>query len=136
MKKMRKNNKGFTLVELIIVVAIIAVLSAVAVPQYIKYVEKSRVGVDESYISEVAHNLEIIGATDPKVNGTAVEVTFTAAGDLSTTNTDVSPELEGLFPEQKFVSKHYKTDGNGANVKINLATTGIVSITGTKNING
>ena len=42
MKKIRKSNKGFTLVELIIVIAIIAVLAAVAAPQYIKYVERSR----------------------------------------------------------------------------------------------
>ena len=59
MKKMRKNNKGFTLVELIIVVAIIAVLSAVAAPQYIKYVERSRQGVDASTLEEVRHAVEV-----------------------------------------------------------------------------
>jgi type IV pilus assembly protein PilA len=40
------DNKGFTLVELIIVIAIIAVLAAVLAPQYIKYVEKSRWSTD------------------------------------------------------------------------------------------
>ncbi len=39
---MKKNNKGFTLVELIIVVAIIAVLAAVLAPQYLRYVERAR----------------------------------------------------------------------------------------------
>ncbi len=39
---MKRNNRGFTLVELIIVVAIIAVLAAVLAPQYLQYVEKSR----------------------------------------------------------------------------------------------
>lgn len=43
---MKSDNKGFTLVELIIVIAIIAVLSAFAVPQYTKYVEKSKVAMD------------------------------------------------------------------------------------------
>ena len=42
-----KNNKGFSLVELIIVVAIMAVLIGVLAPQYIKYVEKSRKSTDE-----------------------------------------------------------------------------------------
>ena len=140
MKKFRKNNKGFTLVELIIVVAIIAVLSAVLVPQYIQYVEKSRIGVDESYISEVAHNIEIIGATDPKVNNKTVTVKFAAdgaikdAGDTDEANA-VDAELTALFPagKQKFVSNYYK--GLAADtVKIQLKSNA-VAIAGTKNIN-
>lgn len=38
-----KKNKGFTLIELIIVVAILTVLVGVLTPQYTKYVEKAGV---------------------------------------------------------------------------------------------
>ena len=46
MKKM--NNKGFSLVELIVVIAIMAVLVGVLAPQFIKYVESSRRSTDVS----------------------------------------------------------------------------------------
>ena len=60
LQKNRKNkNKGFTLVELIIVIAIIAVLAAVLAPQYIRYVENSKVSVDKNAMDELSHSVEV-----------------------------------------------------------------------------
>ena len=50
-----KNNKGFSLVELIVVVAIMAVLMAVLVPTLVRNVEKTRVQKDKSAIADVRH---------------------------------------------------------------------------------
>ena len=43
---MKKNNRGFTLAELLIVVAIIAVLVAIAIPVFTSQLEKSREATD------------------------------------------------------------------------------------------
>ena len=49
----KTNNKGFSLVELIIVIAIMAILVGVLAPQYLKYVEKSRVSADMDQLDSV-----------------------------------------------------------------------------------
>ena len=53
MRKERMNNKGFSLVELIIVIAIMAILAAALAPQLMKYIEKSRVSTDATSCSSI-----------------------------------------------------------------------------------
>jgi type IV pilus assembly protein PilA len=53
MKGIKTNNKGFSLVELIIVIAIMAILVAVLAPQYLKYVERSRYSRDVQTVDQL-----------------------------------------------------------------------------------
>ena len=65
----KKDNKGFTLVELVIVIAILAILVGLLAPQYTKYVEKSRKTAD-------ANNLEEIIGHIRQVTNTPVAIGF------------------------------------------------------------
>ncbi len=54
LNKKQKNNKGFSLVELIVVIAIMVVLVAVLAPVFSKYIESSRRSTDVQNASSIA----------------------------------------------------------------------------------
>ena len=93
--KIKKSNAGFTMVELIVVVAIIAVLAVVLAPQYIKYVEKSRIAADQSTLASIEKTLNVLVADGSLVAGTvsvAMDGTITAP-DKATGATDDNKKI-------------------------------------------
>ena len=81
MKRTKKNNKGFSLVELIVVIAIMAVLVCVLAPQFIKYVDRSRQSTDLQNVQELKSAIEA-DIADGKI---AADVTITVTGGASGT---------------------------------------------------
>lgn len=65
MQKKSTNNRGFSLVELIIVVAILAVLIGILAPQYLKYVERAKRVKDANTALEMRNAFDRVLATDP-----------------------------------------------------------------------
>jgi type IV pilus assembly protein PilA len=56
---MKKNQKGFTLVELMIVVAIIGILAAIAIPKFANMLEKSREGATKGNLSSINSGISL-----------------------------------------------------------------------------
>jgi prepilin-type N-terminal cleavage/methylation domain-containing protein len=93
------NNKGFSLVELIIVIAIMVALVAVMGPQYIKYVSSSRDAVvtqaaqDVLSVVKAEVNLGTLSLKDPKLNAEGT-ITVAATNGNGHIYVKLSPELQ------------------------------------------
>lgn len=140
MKKTQKKlgNKGFSLVELIVVIAIMAVLVGVLAPTLIKNIEKSRESKDAQNCeqlkssAEVALQNEEVYAANVPTTGETVLLTITSTG--TTIGGDSGKKFENELKTSidptntKLTSKKYSGVSGGITVKVN--TNGQVSING------
>ncbi len=91
-KRMKKqNNKGFSLVELLVVMAIMAILTGAIAPQVNKYVEKSRESRDLQLVSTVftAVQTGIVASETPvpDISNKTLDFLLDAGNNLLTTAT-------------------------------------------------
>lgn len=74
------RSAGFTLIEMMIVVAIIAILSAIAYPSYIKYITRTHRVAAEGCLSQYANYMERFYTTNLAYNSAANPNPFATAG--------------------------------------------------------
>ena len=110
-------NKGFSLVELIVVIAIMAILVGVAVPVYTSYIEKANKATDIQAIDNLNHACEIVALeydVDIKFSYSKSDNTLTATIQDKTGSSDEEAakqlnKILGFTAESKAVSITVKT---------------------------
>ena len=91
LQKLRGNSQGFTLIELMIVIAIIGILAAIAIPNFIAYRNKAFCSAAESDAKSIAADIADYFAIPSHTNIATGDVSYTASGDNSFTITTNNP---------------------------------------------
>ena len=140
MKKM--NNKGFSLIELIIVIAIMAVLVAIIAPNLTKYLGKSKQETDKTNRAEIVKQVKnaiaeaatddsqtilIAGAETSATSSATYTISRTTAGVISVTPSDATNNT--VFANM--VKDVIDTDTKVASKAEPSKTTIVVTVTGT-----
>lgn len=116
MKNLRKNKKGFTLIEIIVVLVILGILMAIAVPSVMKYIDEAD---NAKYLAEAravytSADVEIAKdyADDKKLNGSSWELEDgTSSTDFAAVLKDASTvEVTGIEVYAGSTKVDFKTD--------------------------
>lgn len=112
---MNTLSRGFTLTEVMIVVAIIAILAAIAMPSYSRYQEKGRITTAKAYLNQARQEAQANFLKEGKYP--ADKSKYKSGGDLAKYHDlDVSADTFTLTAKKKATNKF------GAEVSLNLKT--------------
>ncbi len=127
-----KKNSGFTLVELIVVIAILGILAGIAIPVYSGYIDKAQQAADMTQLDSLK-TAAIFSAVDSNVNAKVTKITVTIASkkvtavNLTGTNltTEATPAtsldataavqklMGGTLPDMKYLTTAEWTETDG-----------------------
>ena len=120
---LKKNNRGFTLAELLIVVAIIAVLVAIAIPVFTTQLEKSREATDVANVRSAYAAVVTSWLTSPAADSMSISAQQKVPG----WQTNPHPYLDIMDGESE---SHLSIPdwASGKNYGVNITQSGSVTL--------
>ncbi|MEG1902006.1 MAG: prepilin-type N-terminal cleavage/methylation domain-containing protein [Clostridium sp.] len=110
----KKNNKGFSLIELIIAIAILVILTGLLAPQFMRYMEKSREAKDMQALDTVYGAVQVALADEAAYKD--VQTKMVKGGTLEPLNTS-GMTLTALIAEKGTFAQEVVSTIGGENLK-------------------
>ncbi len=125
MKNLKKNNKGFSLVELIVVVLIIAIIAVALAPQVMKWVGEAQTSTDKNNIATLKSAISVAVAEAQKdgVTVTLTDVTINADSFGSAT-----PAEGAAKTINNYIAEVLNGDYCGGTYKVTITASGLVKV--------
>ena len=101
-RKMLGNQRGFTLIELMIVVAIIGILAAVAIPAFMDYMKKSKTTEASLQLNKIAKNSKAYYITNARY------ITTSAGPEPATT--PCGAKVQGTWSDPTWLEMDFQID--------------------------
>lgn len=102
-----RNKKGFTLIEMLVVIAIIAILVAIIVPVVTNATKKANAATDASNLRVALSELNVHA-----VDGTLDCLEIAALVDATECKTDSSAKMYAVYEDPSFVAVYYVKGSN------------------------
>ena len=89
----KNQNLGFSLMEMMVVVAILAIIAGIAIPSYIRYVENSRLSQARAVITQIQQDIQRVKLVQGSLGANSAAVVATVQGIL------VNGKSQGMINE-------------------------------------
>ena len=126
---MKKNNKGFSLVELIVVVLIMGIIAVALAPQVMKWVDKSRENTTKSQREALQSAIQVAYADYQSENGKIASGVGVPSGIVLNSTSALNSVSTGLNAcVMEVLGNEVPTDADGGYFTIMITEEGVVEV--------
>jgi MSHA pilin protein MshA len=128
-----KNNRGFTLIEMVVVMVILGILAAVALPKFVDMTSQARTAKMQGAVGAVQSSVTLIHAKWLALGSPTDATAVTAEGGVSLASNSATKMVNGYPASETFVRANENLAGLDSSFVTTATSTSVTTITDSTN---